>query len=371
MTTMGGNPWGGSEHLWCELAKTALKGQHDVFISYYRWQSKPIEIKALEDLGIKSFKRRRINYSTLYKKPIGLLNKYLFSPLELSHLLKTSKPNHILISMGSFSELEIKLYQKFFNNLNIPFSLIIHVNPEDRYFGFEVAKSIKVICEKASNIFFVSKRLLEISKRQIGYDFPNGKIINNPVNMTSFSKVVYKGDKTVLNMACVGRLNTKVKGQSLLLQVLAQDKWKQRNWNLNIYGKGPDEVLLKYLCKNWNLESKVHFNGHVDDIRKDIWEKNQVLVMPSYFEGLPLALVEAMLCGRTAMSTDVGGAIEILPEKLGFFSYGVNFSAIDKAMEHLWLEKDSLLEKGELATKEINAYLNSFPNYAQVIDSLK
>ena len=371
MTTMGGNPWGGSEHLWCALAKTAFKDQHDVFISYYKWKEIPTKIKELEDLGIKSFRRKRINFDKLQEKPLGLINKTFFSPNQLSYVLKSAKPEHIVISMGSFSELEIKLYQIFLKNLKLPFSLIIHANPEDRYFSATMAKKMKEVCEIASNIFFVSKRLLEISKRQIAYSFPNSQIIKNPVNMSSSDIVVYNGEDSILNMACVGRLSARVKGQSLLLQVLSQEKWKTRKWTLNIYGKGPDEALFKYLTKNWNLEQKVNFKGHVSDIRNDIWSNNQVLVMPSYYEGLPLSLVEAMLCGRTAVSTDVGGATEILPENLGYFSYGVNFSALDKAMDNMWEEMDLLIKKGSLAKNEIDKYLKSFPTYSELIENLE
>ena len=368
---MGGNPWGGSEYLWCDLAKVAHQIGHEVFISYYKWPDVPKAIQAIEAMGITAYRRQRIFYPELLKKPIGLFNKKVLAKKQLIHIETTCKPDHVMVSMGSFSELEIDQYQNFLLELKVSFSLIIHVNPEDRYFKYEVAKKIKAVCEQASKIFFVSKRLLEISKRQIGYDFPNSKIINNPVNMSTLSPVVFEGDKDVLNMACVGRLNTKVKGQSLLLQVLAQKKWKTRPWQLNIYGKGPDEALLHYLINCWNLKDKVFIKGHVSDIRKEIWAHNQVLVMPSYYEGLPLALVEAMLCGRTAMSTDVGGAKEILPETLGFFAYGVNFDAVDKAMEKLWTAKENLLEKGALATTEINHYINSFPKYEDVINSLK
>ena len=54
----------------------------------------------------------------------------------------------------------------------------------------------------------------------------------------------------------------------------------------------------------------VHFRGHVNDIRA-IWEQNHLLVLPSRYEGLPLALVEAMWCGRPAVVTDVGGNAEL------------------------------------------------------------
>ncbi len=46
----------------------------------------------------------------------------------------------------------------------------------------------------------------------------------------------------------------------------------------------------------------------------DIWAANHLLVMPSRFEELPLAMVEAMLCARPVVATDVAGHKEIIEE---------------------------------------------------------
>ena len=61
------------------------------------------------------------------------------------------------------------------------------------------------------------------------------------------------------------------------------------------------------LAEKFDIADRVTFHGHVNDIREDIWAKNHILVMPSYYEGMPIALVEAMLSGRTAIVTDFQG----------------------------------------------------------------
>lgn len=371
ISTMAGNPWGGSEELWCELALNAHNAGNKIFISYYDWGTTPVKIKLLEQQGIVSYKRNRISYSSLIQKPLGKFNEYMFSSRRLKEIMKKSDPEHIVVSMGGFSDLNIRIYRNFLLKTGTQFSLIVHVNPEDRYFSLESVKLITQICEKASKIYFVSKRLLEIAKRQTGYSFPNAEIILNPVNMDGNEYVSFPNDNEVIGLACVGRLNAPVKGQALLIQLLASTKWRERKWKLNIYGKGPDENLFKYLVYANNLEDKIVFHGHVKDIKKDIWAYNHVLVMPSYFEGLPLALVEAMLCGRTAVCTDVGGAKEILSEENGFFSDGVTLTSFGSAMENMWKEKTLLQKKGRLAKTEIDNYLNSFPTYDEIIRNLE
>lgn len=55
---------------------------------------------------------------------------------------------------------------------------------------------------------------------------------------------------------------------------------------------------------------QVHFRGHVARIG-EVWEQNHMLVLPSRYEGLPLALVESMWCSRPAVVTEVAGNTEV------------------------------------------------------------
>ncbi|MDO6760249.1 glycosyltransferase family 4 protein [Tamlana sp. 2_MG-2023] len=370
ITTMAGNPWGGSEELWCKLAKEALTNNINVAISYFDWGKTPSKIKEIENLGVQSYKRKRIAYTPLIKKPLGKLNEKLWGIRDLEKAVLKSKPDHIIISMGGFCDLEVPLYQKFLKKLNIPFSLIVHSNPENRYFKLFSIQEMNSLCEKALKVFFVSNRLLEIAKRQTGNYFKNAEIILNPVNISNSDYVDYLGQQDVLNMACVGRISLSVKGQALLLQVLASTNWKKRNYILNIYGNGPDEDLLKLLVSKFKLENKVIFHGHVSDIRTDIWAKNQLLVMPSYYEGLPLALVEAMLCGRTAVCTDVGGAKEVLNENNGYFAEAATLTSFTNAMEKMWENKEQLQEQGKGARQEVLEYIGAFPKYNELLNNL-
>ena len=63
---------------------------------------------------------------------------------------------------------------------------------------------------------------------------------------------------------------------------------------------------------------QVHFRGHVANI-KEVWEQNHLLVLPSRYEGLPLALVESMWCGRPAVVTEVAGNTEVCVDNVTGF----------------------------------------------------
>jgi glycosyltransferase involved in cell wall biosynthesis len=121
-------------------------------------------------------------------------------------------------------------------------------------------------------------------------------------------------------MACVARLDCDYKGQDILLQTLSTEQWRERDFQLNFYGAGPHLEHLLQLIKLYHLQEKVGVQGYVQDIDR-IWETNQILVLPSLSEGTPLALVEAMLSGRAALTTDVGdSAAYVLDGKTGFLA---------------------------------------------------
>ena len=69
---------------------------------------------------------------------------------------------------------------------------------------------------------------------------------------------------------------------------------------------------------------------------EEIWSANQVLVMPSRYEGLPLVIVEAMLCSRPVLATDVEGNSEIGIDGLtGFLAAAPTVAIVAQGVERL------------------------------------
>lgn len=83
----------------------------------------------------------------------------------------------------------------------------------------------------------------------------------------------------------------------------------------DIGGTGPDEELLKkYVIEN-SLSSKVNFLGWIAGDRKNkTISQSQVFILPSYNEGLPVAILEAMSYGLPIICTHVGDVAEAVRE---------------------------------------------------------
>jgi glycosyltransferase involved in cell wall biosynthesis len=183
---------------------------------------------------------------------------------------------------------------------------------------------------------------------------PNAEVIWNPFNVAFDAAPPFPtfSEKDGLLLACVGRLHPPSKGQDILLEALASPVWADRNWRLHLYGEGNMKETIERMTRQLGLSDRVVFGGYV--AVEDIWARNQVLVMPSRFEGLPLAIVEAMLCGRTVVATQVAGNSEIIDDGLsGFLANAPTVQSLSEALERLWLRRAEVEQIGEAAKARI------------------
>lgn len=104
---------------------------------------------------------------------------------------------------------------------------------------------------------------------------------------------------------CVGRLSRQ-KGQDVLLGAWPRVRSRFGDARLALVGDGPmgDELAR-------SLPEGVTLAGHRDDVA-DWYRACDVVVLPSRWEGMSLALLEAMASGRAVVTTDVAGATEAL-----------------------------------------------------------
>ncbi|MEV6074604.1 glycosyltransferase [Streptomyces sp. NPDC052069] len=105
-------------------------------------------------------------------------------------------------------------------------------------------------------------------------------------------------------VVCVGRLSRQ-KGQDVLLR--AWRRMRVEGARLVLVGDGPDLDSLRAAAPDGVL-----FTGASQDVRPWIHAAD-VLVLPSRWEGMALAPLEAMACGRPVVMSDVNGARESLP----------------------------------------------------------
>ena len=107
----------------------------------------------------------------------------------------------------------------------------------------------------------------------------------------------------------VGRLS-KEKGHAVLIESFS--KLKNKSWKLDIVGDGPERETLEKLVTDLELQKRVCFYGHKKDF-KELLASASIFVLPSFYEGFPNALIEAMSVPLACVSSDcVAGPREII-----------------------------------------------------------
>lgn len=333
------DPWGGSEHLWYLSAKEAIAQNIKVVVSSIDVGEIAPPLIELKAKGANILLRRGFinpvwsrNLRLFHKIKYAILN-FLFNPFKA--VIK-EKPDCIVFTGAAYAILLNKQLYKLVEKYNIPLILNIQVNIEyTRPLSDQEALFLKQVYTKASGLIFVSERNKQVAERHLAMKIKNSSIICNPVNLNSREIVDYPKTHPI-RFAIVANLLVNHKGHDILLEVLSKEKWKQRSIQLHIYGNGFDKNYINQLVSFFDLDSLVFFHGKVNDIRK-VWEENHILVIPSLNEGMALAVIEAMICGRPVVTTDVGGNSEWITDNVnGFIADGANVNSFDNALERAW-----------------------------------
>jgi len=349
ISTMAGIPWAGSEELWQRAARCLLDQGHSVAVNVSHWESTPMPIAALQQLGARVTRRRRGGWvDRQYRRLMG-------EPAR--RWLAGQRGRLVVISQscqdGTHWALECK-------RLGVEYALVVQVVAEFFWPTDDFSEAALEAFSGARRCYFVSSANRALTCRQLGVArLPNAEVIWNPFNVDYQSDVLWPEDET-LSLACVGRLDARHKGQDLLLELLARPKWRQRPVNVTFYGTGDNRRTLERLAVAYRLRS-VEFAGFRDDVA-ELWANHHALVLPSRVEGLPLAVIEAMLCGRSCIVTDVGGNSELVEDGVtGFVAKFPTVEALDAALERAWTQRARLAELGETAARSIRSRMPRDP----------
>lgn len=101
---------------------------------------------------------------------------------------------------------------------------------------------------------------------------------------------------------------------------------------LDIYGNG--ELYDELLAQAKRLNARVNFMGVVDnDQMPRVLNRYRYYILPSFYEGMPKALLEAMACGLVCIGTDVEGINQIIDDGVnGYLAKGTGPQALAEAI---------------------------------------
>lgn len=166
--------------------------------------------------------------------------------------------------------------------------------------------------------------LADIWKRQLLESYPAVDpasiiVLRNPIALSNLAVSRERSESGTRTVLFLGLL-IPTKGLSDLVQ--AAEKVSKRGLDVRfaICGEGPERQNLQRLVEDLGLSEMVSLEGWVEDSAKTTWlSKSYIFVLPSYKEGMPVAILEAMTFGLPVVSTLVAAIPEIIQEgKEGF-----------------------------------------------------
>jgi glycosyltransferase involved in cell wall biosynthesis len=352
ISTMDSSPWGASEELWSQTAIELVSRKCSVAASVHYRQPQHPRIQKLADKGV-DVVVRDADFSLLQRvvrKARG--RKDAFITGQIRKFLDRTGPALVVLSSGS--NLPPTELMELCAARRQPFVTISHGNDDRWWPDDRLAEKCRRGLSAARRAYFVSNGNLSLLEKQLAFKIPNAEVVWSPVNVRYDSSPPfppYTGAQE-LRLAAVGRLHPPTKGQDLLIQALAGEAWRERNWKLDFYGDGDTKGGLQSLINRYDLTNKIAFAGHV--ATEAIWAHNHALIMPSRFEGLPLTIIEAMLCGRAVAATNVGGNAEVILDDItGFITDAPTVSSIAALLERLWSRRAELEEMGKRGAQHI------------------
>lgn len=151
-----------------------------------------------------------------------------------------------------------------------------------------------------------------------------------------------------LHLVSLGRL-VESKGIFTTLEALALLSAEGRDMHLTIAGGGPDEARLRERSRALGLDARVRFAGPLFGEEKDaLWRSADVFVFPTYHEGLPYALLEAMAAGAVPVTTCVGAIPDVMQDGVhGLFVPPRDVAALCQALTRLDGDRTLLLRMAQ------------------------
>jgi glycosyltransferase involved in cell wall biosynthesis len=293
--------------------------------------------------------------SKLFKSNFDLvISRTRFFNTSLLALIysKTKKVKWIHIEHGSdfvklnnkFTSLLAKTYDYTFGKLILKFSDINIAN----------SKASAKFCKKLSNN----------KKCEIIYRGVEIKKITSIFRNESLKKK-YR-NKTILSY--MGRL---IDGKGVKDLIIALESLKDKNFVLFIIGDGSQKSSLEKLTIQKGLSNKIIFWGHKEHNEAiSILKISDIVINPSYTEGLPTSIIEAALCKKAIIATNVGGTPEIITgDGDGYLIEPKNISKLKDRLKNLIENKCLANSFGKSAYEKVRTkfnWNNSIKKYEEV-----
>lgn len=204
----------------------------------------------------------------------------------------------------------------------------------------------RFVCRTADFIILTSEHARAYIIKRYRIDPRKITVTRNPVDTTLFRPLGLK--KKPRSLIYVGRLEKEKNPLAVLKAMVGLDM----AMTLTIAGRGSLEKELRHYAAQNGL--KVEFRGNIPNNQlPQTLNQHELFIMPSFYEGSPKALLEAMACGMAVIATNVRGINEIIHHKENGYLCELSPDSIRKAILTVFEDNDLRNRMGEKACEYI------------------
>lgn len=328
LSVMNGAAWGGSEELWYQSALRLTEKGYSVGICLFNWPGKKEKIKTLEKAGCK-----------VYLLPGKKETKTILGKWRLRNAFKKvpfSSYQKIIINQGGWKDIAYYPFKTLHKTLP-GYCLSFHNYDTDEKLSAARKRVLQKWINSARINIAASKKVFETLKTNFDIEAPKQRILINSITFYPPEEAfIYPSVENKIIFVMVAALDVKRKAQDKLIKALSKDKWKQRNWELHLYGEGHDKEMLENIIAGYNLQSKVMLKGFTNDVKKVIAPAHLLLQITNK-DAMPISVMEAMAVGRPVIASNVGDMPEwISHDENGWIINNLDEKSVDETLEHAW-----------------------------------
>jgi glycosyltransferase involved in cell wall biosynthesis len=178
--------------------------------------------------------------------------------------------------------------------------------------GMIVVKITRWLLKQVRAVVIVLSTRTESYLKKNNFDLPGVQIIPNGVDITRFQPAPERSniDRQAKTVVCVSKARYE-KGLDVLLQAWNIVHKSVPEAHLIIVGNGPIQPQLEQMANALNITQSVEFAGLQIDIPAQL-HRGSIGILPSRWEGMPNALLEAMASGLACIATRVSGSEDVI-----------------------------------------------------------
>lgn len=181
------------------------------------------------------------------------------------------------------------------------------------------------------------------------------ELVYNPVDVWKF--FIPKNEHKGIQIITVGRMAAQ-KNQMLLINAVKLLSRSYPDLRLTILGDGPLRDEIKSYVDQENLQNVVRLMGNVNNAEA-YFAESDIFALTSIYEGLPLAVLEAMAANLPIISTDVGGVRDIVGDN-GILVPSGDLDELVQAIERLMKDKQLRETMGKNSYRHVKHFDSPF-----------